>query len=294
MFESPQCGKPALSEADDDLKCAICWDGESTAEDPLIICEGKKSGCIAVHKTCYGIANVPDGPFLCQKCTHAKPDDIHCAICKRKEGAIRRTADGDWVHTECVWWTKEYCGGELNLKKLREACPERANVSCEICKGRGGAQECLFGDCMRAVHPYCARNLVPPRKRWMLRVRENEGTRNFEMFCDEVRGGESLSDELRRRFGVLLRDLKPSINHPIKPSQTTRYAHCSIATWRGEPVRFSITLTIMRRPRLKTRVLRRPCSTTMTMRTRGRAGSGLRGQRIRRTSTERVNYGPLS
>ena len=172
------------------MKCEICWDKDSSFDNPLVICDGRgrySGGCIAAHKECYGIANIPEGPWFCEKCQSGGPNTC-CAICGRKDGALKKTLDGNWAHTECVWWTKEFAG-VFSVKQLREACPERSTVNCDVCKGKGGAQECLFGDCMKAAHPYCARNLMPARRRWMLRTRRPEGYDQlcYEVFCDEHR-----------------------------------------------------------------------------------------------------------
>jgi hypothetical protein len=40
--------------------CHVCWDGESYDNDPILLCEDCD---VAVHQSCYGIANVPKVRF---------------------------------------------------------------------------------------------------------------------------------------------------------------------------------------------------------------------------------------
>uniref|UniRef100_A0A8C9C1T5 MLLT10 histone lysine methyltransferase DOT1L cofactor n=1 Tax=Phocoena sinus TaxID=42100 RepID=A0A8C9C1T5_PHOSS len=47
--------------------CCVCSDERGWAENPLVYCDGH--GCsVAVHQACYGIVQVPTGPWFCRKC----------------------------------------------------------------------------------------------------------------------------------------------------------------------------------------------------------------------------------
>ncbi|XP_039610186.1 protein AF-10 isoform X2 [Polypterus senegalus] len=66
----------SLAVEDDDLSsnmkemiggCCVCSDERGWAENPLVYCDGH--GCnVAVHQACYGIVQVPTGPWFCRKC----------------------------------------------------------------------------------------------------------------------------------------------------------------------------------------------------------------------------------
>ncbi|KAG7488762.1 hypothetical protein MATL_G00037650 [Megalops atlanticus] len=68
--------EPSLAVEDDYLAnnmkemiggCCVCSDERGWAENPLVYCDGH--GCnVAVHQACYGIVQVPTGPWFCRKC----------------------------------------------------------------------------------------------------------------------------------------------------------------------------------------------------------------------------------
>lgn len=49
------------------IGCCVCADDSGYCDNPLVYCDG--SGCnVAVHQACYGIVNVPEGPWFCKRC----------------------------------------------------------------------------------------------------------------------------------------------------------------------------------------------------------------------------------
>ncbi|KAG9356074.1 hypothetical protein JZ751_000918 [Albula glossodonta] len=69
--------EPSLEEEDDfylanNMKemiggCCVCSDERGWAENPLVYCDGNVCN-VAVHQACYGIVQVPTGPWFCRKC----------------------------------------------------------------------------------------------------------------------------------------------------------------------------------------------------------------------------------
>ncbi|TKS87858.1 Protein AF-10 ALL1-fused protein [Collichthys lucidus] len=75
--------------------CCVCSDERGWAENPLVYCDGH--GCnVAVHQACYGIVQVPTGPWFCRKCeSQERAARVRCELCPHKDGALKRTDNGD-------------------------------------------------------------------------------------------------------------------------------------------------------------------------------------------------------
>lgn len=53
------------AEEHEDVVCMVCFDGNSTDSNRILFCDGCNS---AMHQSCYGIAEIPEGDFLCDRC----------------------------------------------------------------------------------------------------------------------------------------------------------------------------------------------------------------------------------
>lgn len=91
----------------DDDACTICEGDRSTKKNPIVFCDGEDCN-IPVHKDCYGVDQVPDGEWFCQKCENKrrnKPTRIRC--CPMQTGAFKLTTkSGDFIHVVCARWNK--------------------------------------------------------------------------------------------------------------------------------------------------------------------------------------------
>ena len=52
---------------ENDTICGICFDGESTEKNPIVFCE---SCDLPLHQSCYGIKNIPEGDYFCDRCLY--------------------------------------------------------------------------------------------------------------------------------------------------------------------------------------------------------------------------------
>ena len=66
----PSTMESLCGEEKDDTACCVCSDGNFEENNLIVFCDGCN---IAVHQLCYGITEVPDGPYLCSHCMSMEP-----------------------------------------------------------------------------------------------------------------------------------------------------------------------------------------------------------------------------
>ncbi|CAN0145268.1 unnamed protein product, partial [Discosporangium mesarthrocarpum] len=88
---------------DEDAVCMVCFDGTPEDNNQILFCDGCN---MSVHQGCYGVRDVPEGDFFCQRCHKVayEMDIVRCALCPLVHGAMKRTTDNRWVHLACAMW----------------------------------------------------------------------------------------------------------------------------------------------------------------------------------------------
>ena len=96
----------------------VCFDGGVADHNTVIFCDGCNS---SVHQACYGITEIPEGDFFCDRCQaiqwfasecddwhfyYAK-DAVKCALCPLHHGGLKPTTNGKWVHLSCAIWAPD-------------------------------------------------------------------------------------------------------------------------------------------------------------------------------------------
>ena len=160
--------KPAKREDEDDSVCCICFDAESTEVNPIVFCEGCN---IAVHKFCYGLPQVPEDDWYCKKCESPMNNaDIVCQFCGIRDGALKRTSDGEWAHSFCAMWHSDISLRDATttaiIKVPKRNHAQRQSVAggdsraanrCTVCgEVRGPVKKCAEAGCTRQYHVMCA------------------------------------------------------------------------------------------------------------------------------------------
>lgn len=92
---------------EDEILCCVCHSTDANAEDPIVFCDGCN---LMVHASCYGnplVKQIPEGDWFCDQCRFKNDTDtdtgpIRCSLCPTKEGAMKQTTDGKWVHLVCA------------------------------------------------------------------------------------------------------------------------------------------------------------------------------------------------
>jgi len=109
---------PVVDNGSDESVCAVCNSGISYDDDQILFCDGCD---VAVHQSCYAVAEVPEGDWFCYACAaEEKRDDPQwrprCVLCPVEGGAFMRVYDGDakprgdgdqWAHVACAAWINE-------------------------------------------------------------------------------------------------------------------------------------------------------------------------------------------
>ncbi|KAL1006008.1 hypothetical protein UPYG_G00066730 [Umbra pygmaea] len=147
--------------------CCVCSDERGWAENPLVYCDGH--GCsVAVHQACYGIVQVPTGPWFCRKCeSQERAARVRCELCPHKDGALKRTDSGGWAHVVCALYIPEVqFANVLTMEPivLQYVPHERYIKTCYICEDHGRESKASCGACMtcnrqgcrQAFHVTCA------------------------------------------------------------------------------------------------------------------------------------------
>lgn len=136
----------------------MCSDERGWAENPLVYCDGQ--GCnVAVHQACYGIVQVPTGPWFCRKCeSQERSARVRCELCPSKDGALKRTDNGGWAHVVCALYIPEIRFGNVTTMEpiiLQLVPQDRFNKNCYLCEEHGTDSKAVVGACMQCNKSGC-------------------------------------------------------------------------------------------------------------------------------------------
>lgn len=231
------------TEPHEDAVCMCCFDGVSSENNRIIFCDG--CNC-AVHQLCYGVADIPDGDYYCDRCKaiqllfHETTYDfdeytikhsVRCCLCPLHHGGLKSTNDGRWVHMFCFFMAG--CGvlddlREMSVIDISKVRSFSERVFCQFCGDNSGyLMKCGFVSCEEqcnvAFHPICAWfaglltdiEIVDPSFGGLNKLTKYPNGINFSFFCEKhstlKRGnGKSLQQrqEIRSRYRINERDLE--------------------------------------------------------------------------------------
>ncbi|KAJ7156890.1 bromodomain and PHD finger-containing protein 3 [Mycena crocata] len=160
--------KPDLALPSEDSTCAICDDSEGENSNAIVFCDGCN---LAVHQDCYGVPYIPEGQWLCRKCTVSPENPVSCILCPNEGGAFKQTTQGEWIHLLCAIWVPETrVSNDVFMEPIigvERISKQRWKLKCAICETREGACiQCAKQSCFLAFHVTCARKdkLLLPMK----------------------------------------------------------------------------------------------------------------------------------
>ncbi|PAV91804.1 hypothetical protein WR25_18964 [Diploscapter pachys] len=153
--------------------CCVCSDENGWTDNPLIYCDGPDCE-VAVHHGCYGIQEVPEGEWLCAKCTasssctngaqtNGEPNGkipVRCELCPSSYGALKRTEKHGWAHVICALYIPEVRFGDVHSMDpviLADVPADRFEKICYICAAEGNNEAANIGACMSCNKTGCKR-----------------------------------------------------------------------------------------------------------------------------------------
>ncbi|KAI0832027.1 hypothetical protein BC628DRAFT_1351253 [Trametes gibbosa] len=160
--------KSDMALPSEDSTCAICDDSEGENTNAIVFCDGCN---LAVHQDCYGVPYIPEGQWLCRKCTVSPENPVSCILCPNEGGAFKQTVSGEWVHLLCAIWVPETTvANDVFMEPItgvEKISKQRWRLRCSVCDIREGACiQCTKASCFTAFHATCARKekLLMPMK----------------------------------------------------------------------------------------------------------------------------------
>ncbi|EHH18930.1 hypothetical protein EGK_19511, partial [Macaca mulatta] len=117
---------------------------------------------------CYGIVQVPTGPWFCRKCeSQERAARVRYELCPHQDGALKRTDNGGWAHVVCALYIPEVQFANVSTMEpivLQSVPHDRYNKTCYICDEQGRESKAATGACMtcnkhgcrQAFHVTCA------------------------------------------------------------------------------------------------------------------------------------------
>lgn len=154
----------------------MCYD-EDSSENHIIKCKNCE---IQVHVLCYGIQDEQN--FICSPCAN-KVTSIDCAICGKKDGAMKKTTDDRWVHVICAFFTKKAQFIDTNSMEPVDISSVKAPkqpIECVFCEQTVGTFKCSKRACSKGLHATCGLE-----KNSLQEKLDNEGQITFLGYCDE-------------------------------------------------------------------------------------------------------------
>lgn len=164
----------------EDSTCAICDDPEGENSNAIVFCDGCN---LAVHQDCYGVPYIPEGQWLCRKCTVSPENPVECILCPNEGGAFKQTVHGDWVHLLCAIWVPETrVANDVFMEPItgvEKISKQRWKLKCSVCEIREGACiQCAKTSCFLAFHTTCAR-----REKLLLPMKSAHGSEPVTLTC---------------------------------------------------------------------------------------------------------------
>ncbi|KAF9073228.1 hypothetical protein BDP27DRAFT_1381784 [Rhodocollybia butyracea] len=212
--------KPDFAMPSEDSTCAICDDSEGENSNAIVFCDGCN---LAVHQDCYGVPYIPEGQWLCRKCTVSPENPV---------GAFKQTVNGEWVHLLCAIWVPEtrvandvFMEPVIGVEKISK---QRWKLKCSICDIREGACiQCAKTSCFLAFHPTCAR-----KEKLLLPMKSTQAeSATLTCYCDK----HLPKEQQEAREAALAAEEEAEEDDDAHPSKLSKSARAYAKTYKPGP-----------------------------------------------------------
>ncbi|KAF7794968.1 hypothetical protein EIP86_006111 [Pleurotus ostreatoroseus] len=222
--------KPDLAMPSEDSTCAICDDSEGENTNAIVFCDGCN---LAVHQDCYGVPYIPEGQWLCRKCTVSPENPVSCILCPNEGGAFKQTTSGEWVHLLCAIWVPEtrvandvFMEPVIGVDKISK---QRWKLKCSICDIREGACiQCIKSSCFLAFHATCAR-----KEKLLMPMKSSQGSEapTLACYCEKHLPPEQAA----ARTAALAAEHSETATHNDNDPQAVKSARAYAKTYKPGP-----------------------------------------------------------
>jgi hypothetical protein len=133
------------TEDSEDAICHVCFDGSSNDMNPILYCDGCNT---AMHQLCYGVSEIPEGDFYCDRCYAVKEmletegeyaidttTAVMCCLCPVQHGGLKPTTDGRFVHLCCALFARDAVIHDMKLMApidVTGVTTAKVNIDAEV------------------------------------------------------------------------------------------------------------------------------------------------------------------
>ncbi|EMD39343.1 hypothetical protein CERSUDRAFT_112983 [Gelatoporia subvermispora B] len=224
--------KPDMALPSEDSTCAICDDSEGENTNAIVFCDGCN---LAVHQDCYGVPYIPEGQWLCRKCTVSPENPVSCILCPNEGGAFKQTVHGDWVHLLCAIWVPETrVANDVFMEPITgvDKIPkQRWKLKCSRCDVKEGACiQCTKASCFTAFHVTCAR-----KEKLLMPMKASQGSEAPMLTCYCERHLPKEQQEIRQKALASEQPDGENSDNQLSDTKSSKTARAYAKTYKPGP-----------------------------------------------------------
>lgn len=164
----------------DEKKCDFCID-PNFEDNPIFSC----INCgVNIHVLCYGIQKKEKENWKCSACENGCTEDVSCEFCLQKNGALKPTICGKWVHAVCAMFTDGVTFVDHDLMEpvnIKGVSKTKKGQTCAYCHEiKGYCNLCSKQKCKNRIHIRCAQ-----KANGTVEVSKADNTLKYRAYCGD-------------------------------------------------------------------------------------------------------------
>lgn len=164
-----------------DRMCDLCIDSDESNETENVIFTCRDCG-LSVHELCYGIEGEEKENWKCSLCANKCTGHVSCEFCLQKEGAMKQTSCGNWVHVICALFTDGVVFEDVNRMEpvnISKVSKTKMGQTCAYChEVKGYCCLCSKRKCKNRIHITCAE-----KANGLKEDTKKDGSIKFRAYC---------------------------------------------------------------------------------------------------------------